>query len=94
MTETTLYLIAYDIPSDKRRTKIHKTLCGFGQWTQYSFFECFLTEKEMITLRHRLSNILKESEDNVRIYYICQACQAKTETIGSSPPKEDTLYLL
>ena len=47
---TTLYLIAYDISNDKRRTKIHKTLCGFGQCTQYSSFECFLNEKELITL--------------------------------------------
>ncbi|RMD51077.1 MAG: CRISPR-associated endonuclease Cas2, partial [Candidatus Thermofonsia bacterium] len=46
-----LYLIAYDIPNDKRRTKLHKTLCGFGTWTQYSFFECFLNDKELVTLR-------------------------------------------
>ncbi|MCZ7672351.1 MAG: CRISPR-associated endonuclease Cas2 [Chloroflexi bacterium] len=89
-----LYLIAYDIPNDKRRTKIHKTLCGFGTWTQYSIFECFLNEKELITLQHRLRNILNEKEDNIRIYPLCAACQAKTETIGSSPPAEDTLYLL
>ena len=94
MSDVTLYLVAYDISNDKRRTKIHKTLCGFGQWTQYSFFECFLSDKELITLRHRLNRILNESEDNLRIYRVCQACQAKTETIGSSPPAEDRLYLL
>ena len=91
---TTLYLIAYDISSDKRRTKIHKTLCGFGQWTQFSFFECFLSDKEMVALRHRLDKILKADEDNLRIYQVCSACQAKTETIGSSPPQEDKVYLL
>ncbi len=89
-----MYLIAYDISNDKRRTKVHKLLCGFGKWTQYSIFECFLTDKELITLRHRLDKILKETEDNVRIYHICQSCQSKAETIGSSPPKEDKLYLL
>ncbi|MCP4356410.1 MAG: CRISPR-associated endonuclease Cas2 [Chloroflexi bacterium] len=91
---TTLYLIAYDISSNKRRTKVHKTLCGFGQWTQYSLFECFLTDKELIALRHRLNQILKETEDNVRIYHICRSCQNKVETIGSLPPQEDKLYLL
>lgn len=91
---TTFYLIAYDIPNDKRRTKIHKTLCGFGQWTQYSIFECFLDEKEYISLQHRLRTILNEKEDNLRIYQICTSCQKKTETIGSSPPTEDKLYLL
>ena len=91
---TDLYLIAYDISNDKRRTKLHKTLCGFGKWTQYSIFECFLNEKEFITLQHRLKTILNEQEDNVRIYPICATCQEKTETIGSSPPAEDKIYLL
>lgn len=89
-----LYLIAYDISSDKRRTKIHKTLCGFGKWTQFSMFECFLNEKEFITLRHRLDKILNPNVDNLRIYTICVSCQSKAETIGSSPPAEDKLYLL
>lgn len=89
-----LYLIAYDIPNDKRRTKLHKTLCGFGQWTQYSFFECFLDEKELVALEYRLKSIINEAEDNVRIYHICTTCQSKTQTIGSAPPAEDKLYLL
>ena len=89
-----LVLVAYDIPDDRRRTKVHRALCGFGQWTQYSIFECFLNDKEMVALRHRLDKILNPAEDNVRIYHICQSCQEKTETIGSSPPAEDTLYLL
>ena len=91
---STLYLVAYDISNDKRRTKVHRTLCGFGQWTQYSFFECFLDEKELISLEHRLNNILNEQKDNVRIYRICASCQDKTKTIGSSPPAEDKVYLL
>jgi CRISPR-associated protein Cas2 len=89
-----LYLVAYDISNDRRRTKVHKLLRGFGTWTQYSFFECFLSEKELVMLRRRLDQILKETEDNVRIYQVCQACQARVETIGSSPPKEDKVYLL
>ena len=36
---TTLYVVAYDIPSDKRRTKVHKILCGYGAWTQFSLFD-------------------------------------------------------
>ncbi len=90
---TTLYLIAYDISNDKRRTKLHKTLSGFGQWTQYSMFECYLSEKELVLLHNKLNHLLKPQEDNVRIYHICRACQQKTETIGSSPPVEDTVYL-
>jgi CRISPR-associated protein Cas2 len=94
VSETTLYLVAYDIPSDRRRTKVHKILCGFGQWTQYSIFECFLSDKELVALHGRLDKILNSKEDNVRIYHVCRACRAKTETIGSSPPAETKVYLL
>lgn len=90
----TLYLVAYDIPNDRRRTKVHQLLCGFGRWTQYSFFECFLSNKELVALHGRLDKVLNSQEDNVRIYQVCHACQAKAETIGSSPPAEDKVYLL
>ena len=46
----TLYVIAYDIVNNNRRTKVHKTLSGVGTWTQYSLFECFLDKKELLTL--------------------------------------------
>lgn len=88
-----LYVIVYDIPNDNRRTKVHKTLCSIGKWTQFSVFECFLTDKELIYLRHRLNKLLKP-EDNIRFYPLCQTCQAKVETIGSTPPIEDKLYLI
>jgi CRISPR-associated protein Cas2 len=91
---TTLYLIAYDISNDRRRTKVHKLLCGFGRWTQYSLFECYLSDKELVTLHGRLDKLLKAEEDNVRFYHVCHACQSKTETVGSSPPAEDKVYLL
>ena len=89
-----LYIIAYDISSNRRRTKVHKLLCGYGEWTQYSLFECYLDEKQYIMLRHRLDKLLDASEDNVRLYPVCQRCQRSTETVGSQPPVEKTLYLL
>lgn len=56
---TTLYVVAYDISSDKWRTKIHKILSGFGHWTQFSFFECFLSENLKYTLMVPTYGILK-----------------------------------
>ncbi|HEU5378541.1 MAG TPA: CRISPR-associated endonuclease Cas2, partial [Ktedonobacteraceae bacterium] len=41
--QSTLYVIAYDISDDRRRTNVHSILKGFGQWTEFSLFECFLT---------------------------------------------------
>ena len=92
--DRTLYIIAYDIPGDRRRTKVHKTLCGFGQWTQYSLFECYLTEKELLALYGKLDKILEAREDSVRFYPLCAACVAKVETVGSDKPAEKNVFIV
>lgn len=94
MKKTTLYVIAYDIPNDRRRTKLHKLLSGFGEWTQYSLFECFLTEKESLMLRHRVDALVEPDEDSVRLYRMCEACMEKVETIGAPKPKEREVFIV
>jgi CRISPR-associated protein Cas2 len=93
MSQASLYVIAYDIPDDKRRTKVHKALCGFGEWTQFSLFECFLDARDLVRLRAKLDTLLEPGEDNVRIYPLCKDCQARVETIGSAPPEEKIVYI-
>lgn len=85
--DQTLYVIAYDIPDDRRRTKVLKILRGFGQWTQYSVFECFLSAKELILLHDRLRKQIRPDEDSVRFYPLCKACCAKVETVGGNKPE-------
>jgi CRISPR-associated protein Cas2 len=92
--DRTLYVVAYDIPSDRRRRKVHKTLCGFGQWTQYSLFECYLTKKERLTLGGRLDRLLEPEEDSVRFYPLCAACVDRVETIGSEAPEEELVFIV
>jgi CRISPR-associated protein Cas2 len=84
--DQTLYVIAYDIPNDRRRAKVLKTLRGFGQWTQYSVFECFLSAKELVLLHEKLRKLIRPDEDSVRFYPLCQACCAKVETVGGEKP--------
>ena len=91
---TTLYIVAYDIPSDRRRARVHKVLSGYGSWTQYSLFECFLTEKQYLRLRRTLEEKLDASHDSVRFYPLCQNCQAKVETVGGALPSEPILLLV
>ncbi len=94
MSQSTLYVVAYDIPSDKRRAKVHKALCGFGEWTQYSLFECFLDARELVRLRAKLQDVLEPEEDSVRIYPLCENCKARVETIGSKPPERKIAYIV
>src|SRR6266852_4823418 len=85
-SQTTCYVIAYDIADDKRRTKIHQVLLGFGKWTQYSLFECFLSRKELILLRSKLEEHLVAKEDSVRFSPLCANCVSKVETVGGPLP--------
>ncbi len=92
--QTTCYIIAYDISEDRRRTKVHKVLSGFGTWTQYSLFECFLSKKELVLLKSKLAQHIKDTQDSVRFYPLCAACLAKVETVGGQPPTEDVLFIV
>ena len=90
----TCYVIAYDIPDDKRRTKIHNILLGFGKWTQYSLFECFLSRKELLLLQTKLTKHLVAREDSVRFYPLCANCVSKVETVGGPPPADTVLFIV
>jgi CRISPR-associated protein Cas2 len=81
------YLVAYDIPDDKRRKKISDVLEGYGSRVQYSVFECVLNQKQYKEMRTRLKKIFKDEEDNLRFYPISQHTLNQLETwgVGSSP---------
>jgi CRISPR-associated protein Cas2 len=92
--ETTLYIISYDIPDDRRRTKIHRVLCGYGAWTQYSLFECWLTRRQLIELQAKLGRHIIAERDNLRYYPLCSACQRKVITVGSAQPQDQDAFIL
>jgi len=92
--QKTCYIVAYDIPDDRRRTKIHKVLTGFGAWTQYSLFECFLSKKEFIQLKAKLAKHIEDTKDSVRFYPLCANCLDRVETVGGQPPTEETLFIV
>src|SRR5712691_11864165 len=93
-SQSTCYVIANDIPDDKRRTKVHKILLGYGTWTQYSLFECFLTRKQLVLLQSRLAEYLVAKEDSVRFYSLCASCVSRVETVGGPPPDEPHVYIV
>ena len=93
-SQTTCYVVAYDFPDDKRRTKIHKLLLGYGKWTQYSLFECFLTRKQLLLLQSRLEKHLIAAQDSVRFYPLCANCVSRVETVGGPPPADAVLFLV
>ncbi|NJK40061.1 MAG: CRISPR-associated endonuclease Cas2 [Oscillatoriales cyanobacterium RM2_1_1] len=82
-----MVIIAYDIPNDKRRTKLAKFLEGYGRRVQYSVFECFISLDEMRILNEKVKKLVKEKEDNVRFYWITNDSLPLVLTIGSQQPE-------
>ena len=85
-------VVSYDIPEDKRRTKIHKILKSYGQWMQYSVFECDVTETEYAKLRSRLGKVIKPDQDSIRFYSLCKCCQGKVERIGGEQLRDNSIF--
>ena len=54
-----MYLVCYDITSDRVRNQIVKTLEGYGRRVQYSVFECDLDEKRYKELYGKLLRIMQ-----------------------------------
>lgn len=86
-------LVSYDISEDKRRTKIHSILKSYGQWVQYSVFECDLTKTQYAKLRHRLNKQI-DAEDSIRFYFLCECCQGKVERIGGEMPRDHSIFFV
>lgn len=86
-------VVSYDISEDKRRTKIHKMLKSYGQWMQYSLFECDLTKTDYAKMRSRLAKMIKpEEKDSIRFYFLCACCQGKVERIGGEQVRDNSIF--
>jgi len=61
------HIVTYDITDDKRRTRIFKTLLGFGDHLQYSVFRCDLSRKERVLLIEAVEKVINHRKDQVMI---------------------------
>ena len=62
------YLVCYDISNPRRLAKVFKLIKNRGIHLQYSVFHCTLTWPGLLDLKERLSWIIDEREDDVRVY--------------------------
>ncbi|MHA2621492.1 MAG: CRISPR-associated endonuclease Cas2 [bacterium JZ-2024 1] len=80
-------VISYDIKDDKRRNRVFKALKDYGQWVQFSVFECHLHESHYLRLRNKLERLIrKDQNDSIRFYFLCEKDQQKIERIGGTQP--------
>jgi CRISPR-associated protein Cas2 len=77
-------VVTYDIPDDKRRLKVMKALAGFGQWAQYSVFECDVRPADVDRIEQRLRQLMQRELDDIRLYPLCENCLAKVRLLGKA----------
>ncbi len=82
-----LVLITYDVNTESsagktRLRKVAKQCENYGRRVQNSVFECILDQTQCIMLKAALSDIIDESVDSLRFYYMGNKYQTKVEHIG------------
>jgi CRISPR-associated protein Cas2 len=90
-----LIVVSYDVPNDRRRTKLAHALKDFGERVQYSVFECRLDAEGLGKLSRRVKALTDPKEDRVRIYRLCLNCEREAEIHGPGKLTEDPeIYVL
>lgn len=79
------YVIAYDIPCNRRRRKVAKLLEGYGRRVQYSVFECTLTTAQLAQLEKRLRPRLKPDVDSLKVYTLSASAGVEQRPAGPEP---------
>jgi CRISPR-associated protein Cas2 len=85
MIDKQYWVIAYDISNDRRRQRVAKTLEKYGIRSNFSVFECFVTESQLMLIQKRIKKFIDTSDDSVLYYYLCKSCINKRAGIGRMP---------
>lgn len=73
------YIVAYDIKSNKRRSRVSKLLARYGVRVNYSVFECMFTAGQLRFVRNRVMILINKKQDSVIFYPCCLDCFSKIE---------------
>lgn len=76
------WVVAYDIPDDRRRLRVANVLEGFGDRVQHSVFEVLLDHATMENLQQCLRREVNPDEDALRLYPLCEQCVRDVHDLG------------
>lgn len=81
-----LYFVTYDIRDDRRWRQVFKKMKGYGQWMQYSVFQCRMDKAQYFLMTHELKQVIDRTEDHILIIDIgpADAVQPKVTSMGKA----------
>lgn len=83
-----LMLVCYDIADARRLRKVARVMLAYGNRVQKSVFECHLNEAQQNQMLNRVRAVLNVSQDTVRLYRLCRACQRERLALGCKPVED------
>ena len=86
-----MILVTYDVSfknetGPKRLRRMAKLCQVFGQRVQYSVFEIEVDMAQWTQLKNDLMQVMDETEDSLRIYYLGNNWERRVEHIGAKKP--------
>jgi CRISPR-associated protein Cas2 len=91
--ERTLYLIAYDITSQRRLRRVREFLKGYSTGGQKSVYECFLTDGELKFVISNLKRTIFRLEDRVHIFQMDGRSRPHALGIALAPKDPSYFYI-
>ena len=95
-----LVLITYDVNTETaegrtRLRKVAKQCVNYGRRVQNSVFECILDNTQCLHLKVELADLIDETKDSLRFYYLGNNYKTKVEHMGVNRgiSADDTLIL-
>lgn len=77
-----LYIVAYDISDEKRLRKVFKLMKGYGEWLQFSIFQCRLSARRHAELMSLLDGMIVSGHDHVVMLDLGPADSVKPKIIS------------
>ncbi len=87
MTSGTWFVVvSYDITDDAIRYRVGEILLDYGVRVQKSVYECRMDMDTFHRLKEQIEGLIVWETDSVRYYFLCSACESRTQTSGQGTP--------
>ncbi|GAB4263921.1 CRISPR-associated endonuclease Cas2 [Thermincola ferriacetica] len=77
-------IIFYDIPNDRRRTKLAKKLQDYLDRIQFSVFAGKITLEQQEEIAEIIAKVINDEEDSVIMLEVCAKCMGKLKEQGTA----------
>lgn len=82
-------VVAYDIASNSRRSRLAGALQAWGYRIQESVFQISLEHEDLEELTEEMRSIIENTDDVVHVYRLCRSCRAGVKVLGTPPSPDD-----